>query len=59
MGGQNKIECQAMNQECEGCFYFKVRDVDSETGALAWGLFCLKAGQPVRCEVAILECDNE
>ena len=46
-----------MNQEkCEGCFYFKVRDVDSDTGVIAWGPFCLESGQPIKCEVAILEC---
>ena len=48
-----------MNQEkCEGCFYFKVRDVDSETGDLAWGPWCLESGQPVKCEIAVVECDQ-
>jgi hypothetical protein len=47
-----------MEQEkCVGCFYFKVRDVDPATGALAWGPYCWRSGNPVKCEIAILECE--
>ena len=42
--------------KCEGCFYFKVRDVDPETGKLAWRPFCLESGNPARCEQAAPTC---
>jgi hypothetical protein len=45
--------------KCEGCFYFKPRDAELESGQLAWGPFCLRNGQPVKCEIAITECEIE
>jgi len=49
MGNQN---------DCEGCFYQKVRDVYPDTKKLSFGPFCLQSGQPVRCERAVFECLN-
>jgi hypothetical protein len=43
-------------ERCKSCYYRKARDVDPETGKLAWGPFCLESGQPVRCD-SILECE--
>jgi hypothetical protein len=48
-----------MLKECEDCFYFKVRDVDPETGELTWGPFCLESGQPIKCEIAIQRCETK
>ncbi len=43
--------------ECNGCFYQKVRDADPETGELAWGPFCLKSGSPFRCGQVSTGCE--
>jgi hypothetical protein len=51
-----KPEIMENQNECEGCFYQKVRDVDQDTGKLSFGPFCLKTGQPVRCEQVSTAC---
>ena len=48
----------SQNHICEGCYFYKLRDVDPDTGRLAWGPWCLKSGQPVRCDVSVLECEG-
>lgn len=48
-----------MNHECESCYYRKVRDVDPDTGKLAFGPFCLATSQPVKCESASEKCMNQ
>ena len=46
----------AMNPEkCNNCYYRKTRDVDPQTGQLAWGPWCLESGHPVRCKKALEE----
>jgi len=38
--GLNQPEgLKAVNQKCDGCFYQKPRDLDLESGKLAWGPF--------------------
>jgi len=46
------------HKKCEGCYYFKPRDVDPETGELAWGPWCLESGQPIRCADEAANCDK-
>ena len=44
--------------KCDGCYYEKPRDADPATRELAWGPWCLESGQPVKCEIAVVECDK-
>jgi hypothetical protein len=46
------------NENCEGCYYCKPRDVDPDTKNLEFGPFCLESGQPVKCAIAGPTCEK-